>query len=138
MSIHGAMDEDEELLEAIAEHVREGLVAQFLNGWTTGALPVGYRRKEVPGTAPTRRGLPRAMPEVDPAATAVIREHFRLVADGMPLQTVWRKYRSDGGPVAPRFKTGRTSYGARTCGCSAGWTTSASASTAAGRAWMTV
>src|SRR5262245_2254093 len=45
--IHGVLDEL--TLTTIADHVYAGLVNLFREGWTTGALPVGYRRKEVPG-----------------------------------------------------------------------------------------
>ena len=47
LRIHGIMDDM--LLDAIADHVRTGLTGLFLNNWTTGAVGVGYRRKEIPG-----------------------------------------------------------------------------------------
>lgn len=108
VSMHGTMDE--ELLVAIADHVREGLVGLFLKGWVTGALPVGYVPKEVPGAPPTRRNLPRMMPSVDAAAGAMILQHFQWIADGMEIMEGWRRWRASGGAVDKRSTTGHMSY----------------------------
>ena len=62
--LHGMMDEM--LLDTIADHCRAGLKTLFQQGFTTGAIPVGYRRAEVPDAPRTNRGLPRTMPQVDP------------------------------------------------------------------------
>ena len=107
-ALKGAMDE--ELLDVIGDHVREGLVGIFLKNWTTGALPVGYVPKEVPGAPKTRRNLPRMMPFVDETTAAKIREHYQLVADGHDLTACWKKWRAEGGPVDPRSTTGQMSY----------------------------
>ena len=108
VGIHGAMDED--LLSAIGDHVREGLVGLFLKGWTTGALPLGYKPVPVQGAPLTRRGHPRTMPAVDGMVATMIREHFRLIAGGMSLREGWLKWRRDGGAVDTRCKTGVMGY----------------------------
>ena len=64
MYLHGMMDEM--LLDTIADHCRAGLKTLFQQGFTTGAIPVGYRRAEVPNAPRTNRGLPRTIPQVDP------------------------------------------------------------------------
>ena len=107
-ALKGAMDE--ELLDVIGDHVREGLVGLFLKNWATGALPVGYMPIEVPGAPKTRRNLPRMMPSVDEKTGAMILEHYRLVADGHELIGCWKKWRADGGPTDPRSTTGQMSY----------------------------
>lgn len=109
VALHGTMDE--ELLVAIADHVRESQVTLMENGWATGALAVGYRPKEIPGAPKTRRGLPRTGPAVDPAAAELIRQHFTWIADEViDLYEGWRRWREAGGPVDPRSSTGRMSY----------------------------
>lgn len=108
VAMHGAMDE--ELLNAIADHVRAGLVGIFQNGWSTGPLPVGYMPVVVPGAPPTNRGKPRTMPGVEPKTAAMIVEHFSLIADGMPLRQGWLKWRRDGGSCDPRATTKQMSY----------------------------
>lgn len=108
VGLHGAMDED--LLTAIGDHVREGLVSLFQKGWTTGALPIGYKPVPVPNGPLTRRGHPRTMPAVDEAAAAMIQQHARLIVGGMPLMEGRKKWRADDGPVDPRCKTGEMSY----------------------------
>lgn len=110
LQAHGLVDDL--LLDAIADHVRAGLVGLFLNGWIVGALGVGYRRKELPDLPPTNRGLPRAVPEVDPEVADLIRKHARLHLDGMPLKEGWRRCLAAGGPCDPRSTTGRMSYNA--------------------------
>lgn len=107
---HGMVDDL--LLDAIADHVRAGLTGLFLNNWTTGALGVGYRRKELPNAPLTNRGLPRTMPEVDPEAADLIRKHAQLHLDGMSLKEGWRRWVAAGGPCDPRSTTGRMSYSA--------------------------
>ena len=97
-------------IEATAKHVYAGLKGLFLLGYTVGALAVGYRRKEVPDAPMTNRGGPRTEPEIDPEAAAMIREHFQLIHDGLPISQGWQKWVSDSGPVDPRCKTNRMSY----------------------------
>lgn len=108
VGIHGAMDED--LLSAMGDHAREGLVGLFLKGWTTGALALGYKPVPVEGAPLTRRGHPRTMPAVDEKVAVMIREHFGLIAGGMSLREGWRKWRRDGGAVDKRCKTGVMGY----------------------------
>jgi hypothetical protein len=103
---------DEDAVEVIGDHVREGQITLFLEAGVTGALPVGYRPEPVPDAPKTRRGLTRCTIAIDEKAAAMIRQHFELVAGGMPLLAAWRKWRADGGPVDPRCKTGKMSYGA--------------------------
>jgi hypothetical protein len=103
---------DEDAVEVIGDHVREGQVTLFLEAGITGALPVGYRPEPVPDAPKTRRGLTRCTIAIDEKAAAMIRQHFGLVAGGMPLLAAWRKWRADGGPVDPRCKTGKMSYNA--------------------------
>lgn len=98
--IHGMVDDM--VIEATADHVRAGLKGLFGRGYTVGALPVGYRRKELEGAPVTNRGLPRTVPEVDPEVAEMIREHFELIRDGMPVRRGWRKWMADGGPADPR------------------------------------
>ncbi|MDM4015138.1 recombinase family protein [Roseiconus lacunae] len=108
LQIHGLLDDL--LLDAIADHVRSGLTGLFLNKWTTGAIGVGYRRKEIPGAPPTNRGRPRTMPEVDPEAAELIREHARLLIDGMPIREGVRRWNQNQGPCDPRSSAGMMTY----------------------------
>ena len=110
LQAHGLVDDL--LLDAIADHVRAGLTGLHLNGWTTGAIGVGYRRKELPQAPLTNRGLPRTVPEVDPEVAELIRKHARLHLDGMSLKEGWRRWLAAGGPCDPRSTTGRMSYNA--------------------------
>ncbi|PQO35239.1 recombinase [Blastopirellula marina] len=100
LQIHGLFDDL--LLEAIADHVRSGLTGLFLNGWITGAIGIGYRRKEIPGAPLTNRGLPRTMPEVDPEVAKLVREHAQLLLDGMSIGEGVRRWNAANGPVDPR------------------------------------
>lgn len=108
LCLHGLMDDM--LLETIADHVRAGLHHLFEGGYTTGALPVGYRPVEVPGAAPTNRGLPRTRPGVDEAAAGMIVRHFEYVRDGMSISKGWQKWLEEGGPYDPRATTKEMSY----------------------------
>ena len=108
--VHGIMDEM--LLEAIADHCREGLLGLHFKGWVTGAIGVGFRRKVISGAPDTNRGLPRTVPEVDPEVAELIRKHARLHLDGMSLKEGWRRWLAAGGPCDPRSTTGRMSYNA--------------------------
>ena len=108
MQIHSLLDDI--LLDAIADHVRSGQVGLFLNGWTTGALGVGFRPREIPGAPPTNRGLPRTMPEVDPDAAELIRHHARLHLEGMSLKEGLRRWNAADGPCDPRATTGKMTY----------------------------
>jgi site-specific DNA recombinase len=108
MYLHGMMDDM--LLDTIGDHCRAGLRSLFLQGQTTGALTVGYRRAEVPGAPPTNRGLPRTMPAVDPKAAELIRQHYAWIRDGMPLSEGCRRWGAAGGPCDPRSTLGRMSH----------------------------
>ncbi|MHC2071079.1 recombinase family protein [Bremerella sp. T1] len=108
LQIHGLLDDM--LLDAIADHVRSGLTGLFLNGYTTGALGIGYRRKVIPGAPLTNRGLPRTMPEVDPEAAKLIQEHAQLLLNGMAVREGVRRWNAVGGPVDPRSSSGKMSY----------------------------
>ncbi|MCX7387492.1 MAG: recombinase family protein [Planctomycetales bacterium] len=110
IQIHGIMDDA--LLDGIADHVRAGLTGLHQKGWTTGAIGVGFRRKELPGGPITNRGLPRTVPEIDPEAAELIRKHARLHLDGMSLKEGWRRWLAEGGPCDPRSTLGRMSYNA--------------------------
>jgi DNA invertase Pin-like site-specific DNA recombinase len=101
---------DDLLLDAIADHVREGQIGLFRQGYVTGALGVGFRREEAPGAPPTNRGLPRTRPAVDPAAADLIRRHAELILQGMPLKEGVRRWRAAGGPADPRSTTGKMTY----------------------------
>ncbi len=109
LQTHGLLDDL--LLDAIADHVRAGLTGLFLKGWTTGALGVGYRPKELPHAPLTNRGLPRTIPEVDPAAADLIQQHARWLLEGMNITEGLRRWRKAGGPCDPRSTTGQMSYG---------------------------
>jgi DNA invertase Pin-like site-specific DNA recombinase len=108
MYLHGMSDEM--LLGTIADHVRSGQVQLFAQGYTIGALPVGYRRVEVPGAPPTNQGRARTMPAVDPQQAPLILAAFQDVASGMPLRRAWKKYRAGGGASDPRAKGRPMSY----------------------------
>jgi site-specific DNA recombinase len=108
--LHGVMDEM--LLGSIADHVRSGIKDLFLQGYVTGALPVGYRAVEVPGAPPTNRGRPRTMPRVAEGVDDRIRQHFRWIRDGMPIKEGWRRWVTDGGPCDPRSTSGHMTYAA--------------------------
>ncbi|WP_013630393.1 recombinase family protein [Rubinisphaera brasiliensis] len=105
LQVHGICDEM--LLEAIADHVRARLKILHENGYVTGAIGVGYRRKELPDAPRTNRGLPRAIPEIDPDAAKLICEHAKLLLNGMPISQGWMKWVQAGGPYDPRSTTGR-------------------------------
>ena len=108
LQVHGIMDEM--LLDAIADHVRTGLEGLFLKNWTTGAIGVGYRRKVIPNAPLTNRERPRTMPEVDPEAADLIREHAKLLLDGMPIREGLRRWKAADGPVDPRSTTKKMNY----------------------------
>lgn len=108
VGIHGAMDED--LLGTIGDHVRSGQIGLFHKGWTTGAVPLGYKAVVVPDAPRTRREHPRTMAAVDEAVAPMIREHYGLIAGGMSPKDGWLKWRRDGGPVDKRCKTGQMGY----------------------------
>lgn len=105
LQIHGLLDDL--LLDAIADHVRSGLTGLFLNGWITGAIGIGYRRKEIPGAPLTNRGLPRTMPQVDPDAAKLIREHAQLLLDGMSIGEGVKRWNAANGPVDPRSSSNK-------------------------------
>ena len=110
LQIHGLLDDL--LLDAIADHVRSGLKGLHLNNWTTGAIGVGYRRREIATAPATNRGLPRTMPEVDPVAADLIRKHALLLIDGMPIREGVRRWNAADGPCDPRSTTGKMTYSA--------------------------
>jgi hypothetical protein len=103
---------DDLLLDAIGDHCREGLAGLFLRGYVTGALTVGYCAVEAPGAPPTNRGRPRTLPQPDPQAAALVRQHFEWIRDGLPLAEGLRRWRAAGGPCDRRSTIGRMSYGA--------------------------
>lgn len=107
--LHGIIDEL--VLTAIADHVRTGLRDLFADGYVTGPLTVGYFPVEVAG-APTNRGRPRTMPQVDTRTAEMIREHYALVRDGMPIKAGWRRWVRAGGPRDPRSSLPNMSYAA--------------------------
>ena len=120
--VHGIVDDM--VIEATADHVRAGLKGLFARGYTVGALPVGYRRKELPDAPVTNRGLTRTVPEVDRKipkqsdgvdsddsedgldVAEMIVEHYKLIRDGMPVKQGWLKWVADGGPADPRSSKG--------------------------------
>jgi DNA invertase Pin-like site-specific DNA recombinase len=106
--LHGIMDEM--LLESISDHVRSGLANLFAQGYVTGALTLGYRRKEVPGAPPTKNGRPRTIPEIDPDVAQLIVQHFEWIRSGMPLRVGWRRWVEAGGPVDSRSTVGHMTY----------------------------
>lgn len=106
--MHGIMDEM--LLGTIADHVRTGLSGLFRQGYVTGALTLGYRGQEVPGM-PTKLGRPRRMPVLDEPTAELIREHYALIRDGLPIKVAWHRWVKAGGPCDRRSR-GRMSYGA--------------------------
>ncbi len=108
--LHGIMDEM--LLSTIADHVRSGIGDLFRQGYVTGALPVGYRAKVVPGAPLTNRGKPRTVPEVDLPTRVLINQHMEWIRDGMPIREGWRRWVRANGPCDPRSLHGRMSYGA--------------------------
>lgn len=117
IQMHGMMDDL--VIEATADHVRAGLKGLFARGYTVGALPVGYRRKELPEAPVTNRGLTRTVPEIDngspdsdekPDAAAMIVRHYELIRDGLPIKQGWRKWVADGGPADPRSSHGVMLY----------------------------
>ena len=50
---------DDQAIKALAKDVRNGQVGLHLNGYVTGAVPVGYTGVEDPNAPKTRRNLPR-------------------------------------------------------------------------------
>ena len=100
------------LLDAIADHVREGQIGLFRQGYVTGALGVGFRREVVPGAPLTNRGLPRTRAALDSAAVELIRRHADWLLQGMPLTEGVRRWRAAGGPADPRSSTGKMTYAA--------------------------
>lgn len=106
--LHGLSDKM--LLAAIADHVRSNLSGLFQQGYVTGALPVGFRRREVPGGRPTKRDRPRTVPEVDPEVADLIRKHYEWCKDGLAVREGWRRWVRAGGPCDPRSTTKRMSY----------------------------
>lgn len=110
VGLHGIMDEM--LLGAIADHVRSGLQELFRRGYVTGALPVGYVRREVPNGRRTKLGRPRTEPAVDPETAKLIEQHFKWIRDGMSVREGWRRWLKAGGPCDPRSPTRRMTYSA--------------------------
>ncbi|TWT38947.1 recombinase family protein [Blastopirellula retiformator] len=106
--IHGIADEM--LIEATSDHVRSGLRGLFARGYTVGAIPVGYRRKEIPEAPLTNRGLPRTAPEIDPDVGPKIKEHFEMIRDGVPIRQGWLKWVEEGLPNDPRSTSPHMTY----------------------------
>ena len=99
ITVHGLIDDS--FTEAVADHVREGLKGRFARGYVIGALPIGYRRKELPGEK-TNRGSSKAIPEIDPEVGKLVRDHFEMVAQGVPLRETWRRWLTAKGPYDKR------------------------------------
>lgn len=97
---------DEQFVDSLGDYVRNSLKGVFLEGHVTGALGVGYRRREVPGAKPTKRGLPTTEAEVDPEAKKLIRQHFEWIDEGMSLAAGQRRWVKAGGPCDPRSSLG--------------------------------
>lgn len=74
-----------------------------------GPPNVGYRAKRLPDGKPTSRGLPPAVPEVDPEAADHVRRAFRRVKNGMSITRAWKLWLAEGGPYDSRSKEGRMS-----------------------------
>ena len=110
LQVHGLMDEM--LLDTIADHVRDGQKGLFLSGFVTGAVGVGFCRKEVPGARSTNRGLPRMEIAVDAETAKLINKHFELILSGMSIREGVRRWNDEGGPCDPRSTTGRMAYSA--------------------------
>ena len=108
MYLHGMMDEM--LLDTIADHCRAGLKTLFEQGYTTGALTVGYRRVDVPGAPLTNRKLPRTMPQIVMEVAQLIRQHYKWIHDGMTIKEGWRRWLAAGGPCDPRSINKSMSY----------------------------
>jgi hypothetical protein len=103
---------DDLLLDAIADHVREGQIGLFKQGFVTGALGIGFRREVVPGAAVTNRGLPRTRAAVDPRVADLIRRHATWLLQGMSLREGVKRWRLAGGPADPRSSTRKMTYSA--------------------------
>ena len=106
LQIHGIMDDM--LLDAIADHVRSGLTRSVFEQLDDGR--VGHRlptARRFPDAPLTNRGRPRTMPEVDPVAAELIREHARHLLDGMPVREGVRRWQAAGGPIDPRATSGK-------------------------------
>lgn len=101
---------DQMLLDATAAHVRAGLKGVFLNGYALGALPIGYRAKELPDAPATKQGKTRTAPEVDPEVAKLIRQHYQWIREGMTIQEGRRRWIEQGGPVDPRTHLKKISY----------------------------
>ena len=110
LQVHGVMDDI--LLDAIADHVRDGQKGLFLQNLTTGALGVGYIPEVVPNGRPTNRGKARTRVKIDPVAAPLIRKHAQLLLAGMKLREGVRRWNAAGGPWDPRSTTGKMSYNA--------------------------
>lgn len=102
MYLHGMMDDM--LLETIADHVRSGLGNLFDAGFVTGPLTIGYHGVEIPGGRLTKRGLPRRVPAVFEPHAELIREHFQLIRDGLPLREGLKRWVAAGGPCDSRSR----------------------------------
>lgn len=101
---------DEMLLDATAAHVRAGLKGVFHNRYTLGALPIGYRARDLPDAPTTKRGHLRTTPEVDPDVAKMIRQHYQWIREGMTIQEGRRRWIDQGGPVDPRTPLKQISY----------------------------
>jgi site-specific DNA recombinase len=104
MYLHGMMDDL--LLQTMADHCRAGLESMFLDGYTTGALSVGFKAVPVPGAPLTNRGLPRTRPATDKEVAELILQHYEWIRDGMSVQEGWRRWVKSEGPCDPRSTLG--------------------------------
>jgi len=98
---------DDMYVDSLIDHVKAGLVGLFEKRWTVGPHGIGYRSKILPDAPLTNLGKQRTMPEIDPVAAKLIRQHFEWIRDGMSLGEGLRRWLAAGGPIDPRSTTGR-------------------------------
>jgi site-specific DNA recombinase len=103
--LHGLADDM--LLDAIADHCREGLIGLFLKGWSVGALPVGYYAEVIADAPKTNLGKPRTRPAVHAKTAEMIVRHAGWLLAGMTVTEGARRWRAEGGPYDPRSTVGR-------------------------------
>jgi site-specific DNA recombinase len=103
--LHGLADEM--LLDAIADHCREGLIGLFLKGWSVGAHGVGYQAVLIPGAPPTNLGKPRTGPAVHAETVKLIVKHAGWLLAGMKAAEGARRWRAANGPYDPRSTVGK-------------------------------
>jgi site-specific DNA recombinase len=103
--LHGLADEM--LLDAIADHCREGLIGLFLKGWSVGAHGVGYHAVEISDAPKTNLGKPRTGPAVHTKTAELIVRHAGLLLAGLKAAQGARMWRAENGPYDPRSTVGK-------------------------------